>query len=325
MSKITRELVLPPSVKVFGDRAEALELRPAGGGADVVIHGLSFRDRRAPESLLPLYRPPVDGAVNIGLMHTSLGGSERHDPYAPVPVADLRAAGFRYWALGHIHQRSISVDGATTIVMPGIPQGRDINEAGQKSVSLVQVGDDGTITVDERTTALARFDRLQIDLGGIVDWDAAVAAVGRKIEASGEGDLHHILRLGITGATPLAWRIRRELDLIKAEADHVAERLGSVSIEKVETTCVPLETKAAAATEDPLSELARLIEADILQNHAFLAEAGDAADELLKSLPAELRGFLGQEEGAFSTHLDHFARDGVLSVLARLREPGGEG
>ena len=135
VSRITRELVLPDRVKIFGGRAEPISAVGRAGGPEVAIHGVSFAERHAPDSLLPRYRPPVDGAVNIGLLHTSLGGSKGHSPYAPCTVGDLAATGFRYWALGHIHARSV-VDGSCTIVMPGIPQGRDIGESGAKLPSL---------------------------------------------------------------------------------------------------------------------------------------------------------------------------------------------
>src|SRR5208283_2398582 len=53
-SRITRELTLPDSVKVFGGRAESVAL--AGGGLDIVVHGVSFAQKHAPESLVPKFR-----------------------------------------------------------------------------------------------------------------------------------------------------------------------------------------------------------------------------------------------------------------------------
>ena len=76
------------------------------------------------------------------MLHTSLGGSPAHDLYAPCAPADLHGSGFDYWALGHIHQRVGRERGRATIVMPGNPQGRDINEAGPKSATLVTIDDD---------------------------------------------------------------------------------------------------------------------------------------------------------------------------------------
>ena len=177
LSRITKEVTFPDLVKVFGGRAEAVVDRHTGD-LPVAIHGLSFAQPHAPESLLGKYRPPVEGAVNIGILHTSLAGAPGHDLYAPCSLADLQATGFRYWALGHVHKRSI-VEGACAIVMPGMPQGRDINEAGAKSVTLVTIDDDRSIHIEERVTSIAQFERVSVDATGIADWRDLVGALGR--------------------------------------------------------------------------------------------------------------------------------------------------
>jgi DNA repair exonuclease SbcCD nuclease subunit len=82
LSKITKELVLPENVHLFGGRADAVEIPRDRGERPIAIHGLSFAKPQAPESLLAKYRPPVTGAINIGLMHTSLDGSPPHDVYS---------------------------------------------------------------------------------------------------------------------------------------------------------------------------------------------------------------------------------------------------
>ena len=122
--------------------------------------GISFANPQAPESLLPKYPAGRDGTLNIGIMHTSLAGSPGHDVYAPCNVADLHGHGFDYWALGHIHARSVH-RGSSTVVMPGMPQGRDINEAGEKSVTLVTIRDDRSLEIEERLTSVAQFERVE--------------------------------------------------------------------------------------------------------------------------------------------------------------------
>lgn len=162
-STITRYLDLPSNVHVFTGHGGVEEVPDLG----VAIHGVSFARRHAPESLLPKYRLPVPGLVNIGIMHTSLGGAAGHDDYAPCAVIDLISHGFEYWALGHIHQRQVhSKD--PFVVMPGSPQGRDIGEAGPKSVTLVEVSNAG-IRLDERIVAIAEFCRIQANLTATED------------------------------------------------------------------------------------------------------------------------------------------------------------
>ena len=238
LSRITKELTFPDSVKVFGGRAEAIVVDRSNGDFPVAIHGLSFAQPHAPESLIGKYKLPIEGAVNIGLLHTSLAGAPGHDLYAPCSLADLQATGFRYWALGHVHKRSV-VEGKCAIVMPGMPQGRDINEAGAKSVTLVTVADDRSIRIEERVTSIAQFERVPIDATRIDDWRDLVGALGRVIERARDGlaSEHLVARLHLTGTTPLAWRIRRDLDLLKTEADDRASMIGACWVERLEVDC----------------------------------------------------------------------------------------
>ena len=156
------------------------------------------------------------------MLHTSLGGSSSHDRYAPCAPAELHDHGFHYWALGHVHQRFVD-KGRATIVMPGNPQGRDINEAGPKSVSLVTVGDGRAIAVEERLTSVAEFRRVSVDLAGAEDWKAALKRIETalkraRVTAPSE---HLVARLALEGATALAWRLRCDADTLAEEARRI--------------------------------------------------------------------------------------------------------
>ena len=256
LSKITRELVYPEAVKVFGGLAEEVAVDRPSGEFPVVIHGLSFTRPHAPESLIHKYRSPVEGAVNIAMMHTSLDGAPGHDPYAPCRLADLQAAGFQYWALGHIHKRSVA-EGDCVVVMPGTPQGRDISETGKKSVSLVTVSDDGSIRIEERVTSIVQFERVSVDVTGLDDWENVVSVLKRELKRvrSRTSVEHLIVRLRITGRTSLAWRIRRDSDLLKSEADEQAATVESCWVEKLEVDCHTADI-ASEAEGDPVAEFA---------------------------------------------------------------------
>ena len=327
LSKITKELLFPESVKVFGGRADAVTIERVAGGFDVVLHGLSFAQPHAPESLLAKYKPPVDGAINIGLMHTSLGETEGHSLYAPCTAADLQSSGFTYWALGHIHakKRPVSAPRAATVVMPGMPQGRDINEAGPKSVTLVTVADDRTVTVEDRVTSLAQFERVAVDLDGIDEWNEVVSAIelalGRARDAAVSE--HLVARLTLTGSTPLAWKLRRDGDLMKTEADTRAETMGRSWVEKLEIDCVAPEAGLSrGALGDPFAELRHLIGDEILHSEAFRAEMAAVAEELRGQLPTECRAtVLGNDIESFEAALARYVADGAEDVLARLHAP----
>ncbi|KQT53117.1 serine/threonine protein phosphatase [Aureimonas sp. Leaf454] len=328
LSKITRQLVLPQGVTIFGERPDVVRIeRP---GLDLAIHGISFAKPHAPDSLLSKFAPPVPDAVNIGLLHTSLGGVRGHDVYAPCTLAELNASGFRYWALGHIHARS-EHRGAATVVMPGIPQGRDINEAGPKSVSLVTVADDGAIAVEERRTSLAEFRRVGVDLTGALTWSQAVDAIETALGTARDAATspHLVARLGLTGRTPLAFRLRRDADLLLAEAALRGERIGRVWIEAISQDAhdapPPEEPAADGRTGgDPVRELGQLMRGEIAQSHGIREEVARLAREVLDALPQEARGFAGEDEAGFSAFLDALIGEGTEEVLARLVSGDGE-
>ena len=324
-SKITKELTLPNSLKLFTGRADYVEIAPAAGGMPLAIHGMSFADPKMPTSLVPKFKPPVEGSVNIGIMHTSLTGADNHNTYAPCTVADLNATGFKYWALGHVHKRSV-YDGLCKVVMPGNPQGRDINEAGAKTATLVTIGDDGSIELEERLTSIAEFARISVSAQDCDDWSAVAAAIRAGIEKAREGarSEHLVGRIIVSGVTPTAWELRHDARRLKVEADVVAELAGKTWIEKVEIDCKMPDTAAAAESGDALAEIMVEIEGGVLSSDAFIYETEEIAKELWDVLPRECQVALGgADEAKFKAEIRQLAREGVDEVMARLRMTDG--
>lgn len=324
-SKITKELVFPDRVTFFKGSAGATTTVPgAGGRRDVVIHGMSFPRPHAPESLLPKFKPPVEGAINIGLLHTSLAGAEGHDRYAPCSVAELVGFGFDYWALGHVHKRQVHHE-KPAIVMPGIPQGRDINESGAKSVSLVTIDDGGPTQVDEHRTSTAQFERVAVDLTGIEDWPDAMRAIGRRLAVEREAAASEqlITRIHLTGATALAWRLRRDPEQLQAEAEQQAAVIGNTWIEKVGSNC-QAPRRGEIESAGALAELSRLISEDVLNSDAFKLQAQELVAELRGSLPRELHQMFGEDETSFLATVSQLTSDGALDVLAHLHDADRE-
>lgn len=326
LSKISKELVLPPSVKLFGGWAEAVMIEGVAGGLDVRLHGLSFAQPHAPDSFLPRYKAPAEGAVNIGLMHTSLNGAKGHGDYAPCREADLHASGFSYWALGHIHARREPTGGgrAATVVMPGIPQGRDVGESGPKSVALVTVRDDRSILVEARPTSVAQFETVPVDLGGVEDWVGVVDRIAGALAGARSSAVspHLVARLEVTGATPFAWQIRRDPGRLREEARFSAGGIGATWIEKI---VLDLSAPSASAPAgDAVAELGELIGGSVLASEAFRGGMAATVEELKRKLPrACWDAVLGSEEEGSAEALARLFAEGAEDVLARLRNPAG--
>lgn len=328
LSRISRELVLPDLVKLFGGRSEHVLIERGQGDKPVAIHGLSFPQPVAPESLLPKYQQALPDALNIGIMHTSLGGADGHDAYAPCSASDLQATGFHYWALGHIHKRSVITrpDARGAIVMPGMPQGRDINEDGPKSVTLVSIADDGTVSLEERHTSVAEFVRVSISADGVSEWsdlpDVITTALKQARAKSTSPQL--VVRLTFTGATPLAWRMRRDADLLLEDAHLRAAQIGATWIEKFEIGCAPPQAVSVSST-DPLHELRALIDTAILSSDSYQTALASLAGTLQAQLPADLRDLFGADEALTHNRLSVLARQGADDVLSRLHAGAGPG
>lgn len=324
LSRITQELILPPSVKVFGGRPETIDRN--FGDLNVSIHGLSFAKPQAPESLLEKYHRPAPDTFNIGIMHTSLAGAPGHDLYAPCKVADLHGWGYDYWALGHIHMRTQHA-GERLVMMPGMPQGRDINEGGEKTVTLVTVKDDRSIVVEERLTSLAQFERIPADLSSATSWREAVGLIEESLVAVREQTRseHLVGRLQLTGVTSLSWLLRRDQDLLLTEMAQRAERLGRTWIEKIEfATVAQVNSVKGSLAADPLLELGDLMRDEIIHQHGVRQSIRDLVYELRDDLPPEARGFAGNDEAAFEVFIDQLLAESSEDMLARLKPETSE-
>ena len=321
-SVITKHLSPQEGVHVFSGRGEARAMEDHG----VVVHGTSFARPQAPESLLPKFKGPVSGCVNIGLLHTSLSGAEGHDTYAPCSVRDLVGHGFNYWCLGHVHKRQVHARSPCTVVMPGIPQGRDINEAGPKSVTLATVGDDGEIMIEERITSIAQFERVPVDVTGLSDWTDLLRAVEVALgDARGAAVSDHLIaRIEIAGTTPLVSRLRRDDDLLLEEARQAAASLPRTAVEKVSVDASPPSVPGDATDYDPVEELRALIEGEVLASEAFRSEVRSIVDDLQRQLPPELRDVLSDGEDASAEMIARIVREGGEHVLARLDDTDDE-
>ena len=165
---LTKKLNLPGMMRA--NRPETRRLN----GVPVAVHGQSFATPAVSDNLVLAYPDRVDGLFNIGLLHTACGSGE-HENYAPCSVADLARRGYDYWALGHVHTRSV-VSENPWVVFPGNIQGRHVKEEGSKGATLVTVNG-GQVAVEHRALDVLRWLRLEVDVTGAAGQEAVLNRV----------------------------------------------------------------------------------------------------------------------------------------------------
>jgi DNA repair exonuclease SbcCD nuclease subunit len=284
---MTRRLTLPANVHVFESRkAHVIPF----DDVQVAFHGRSFGTRREDENLALTYPAPLAGFFNIGVLHTSANGRPGHDVYAPCSVDDLKARGYDYWALGHVHKREVLCD-APWIVFPGNLQGRDANETGAKGCTLVTVEGWRVVSVEAVALDVVRWARCRVEVADCADLEAVGEAVrGVLADAVADADGRPLaVRLTLTGASPVHRRLVDDTDHTAAECEAAAQRAGDVWIEKVEVRTTDPEPPGHGAS-DALGELIRAVEAVQADDREALLRQ---LVTRLEKLPPEIREAAG--------------------------------
>jgi DNA repair exonuclease SbcCD nuclease subunit len=286
-NKMTRALRLPDHVRLLDhERPETVRLDDLG----VAIHGQSFAKAAVMENLAAGYPAAVSGWVNIGLLHTGLGGAEGHERYAPCTIEELRSRGYDYWALGHIHTRSIPSNDPP-VVFAGNVQGRHIRETGPKGCLLATIRSDQSVEHVFHRLDQVRWERGRVELSEL---DHEPDLLGRTAEMfddllATEPDPDRLLavRVIFSGATRLHERLNADPERFVAEVRAIATERGGdrLWIERVE-----FQTRSPCTVtvpDGPIEELLDVLEQLRADPDSLHAVVDDLAD-LKRKLPAEL-------------------------------------
>lgn len=190
----------PRGVHEFSsERAESVvldELR-------VAVHGRSYPEQHVRFDLTPGYAPPTPGYLNIGVLHTSLGGyGGEHPVYAEVSADTLAAKGYAYWALGHVHEFLDLPLSGTRIVYPGNLQGRHVREQGKKGVALVTYEGTSIVQVERAVCDVVRWHDVSVELspGSLRDQLAQAAQrVAAQLSEDFADDVESAVRVRLAG------------------------------------------------------------------------------------------------------------------------------
>ncbi len=289
-SGITRHLPLPDNVRVFpANHVATFRIEELG----VAVHGRSYPQREVREDLAAGYPDPVEDVFNVGVLHTALDGREGHANYAPCSLEGLRAKGYDYWALGHVHGHEVVCE-RPPVVFPGKLQGRHIRETGPGGAVQVEVADGTVRALDFIELDTVRWGRIEVDVGDLENIDEVQAAVGSAIgdavdtEANGR---FLICRVVLVGRTLLHDALAVELPRLRdnASLDAVSKGAQGAWVERIELRTERRDHGRPDVGEHfgpPLDELVRLsgdpdFHREILGKEEF--------GRFLQRLPAEVR------------------------------------
>ncbi len=317
-------LELPPNVREFGPEGGTHAVPGLGAGEALRIHGVSYGERAAPSSLLPRFAPPGEDGADVGLLHTSLSGAAGHGAYAPCTVAELVAHGYAYWALGHVHSRTVHAEGDSWVVMPGAPQGRHINETGPKSATEITLRDGGVASVREVPTAAVVFEHVEVGCDGVAPGDlptlCRAAVEKRAAQALSEGQAM-VARIRLVGAPQALRPLRLHADLRRQTIAEQIRALGSCWLEDV--VFAPITAPGASPETGVIAEIGGAMRA-LSEGPGMRRALAEILRTHLEPLPTPLRMRVVPDEAAFDRLLDALVAEGVEEIAAALDRAGAE-
>jgi len=281
-SEMTKKLTLPTNVHTFEARKANTFTIDA---LKVALHGRSYKEAATFENLVSGYPAPVAGWINIGVLHTALGGYTEHANYAPCSLAELTAKGYDYWALGHVHEHAI-LQKSPWVVFPGNLQGRHIRETGARGAVLVTADETGIQSVERVLVDVLRWHVVEVDASQAGTLQEVVRLAGQAFErllTETPESIYLSVRVCIKGKTAVhgeLFGLESQLreDILGQAAGQGTDRLW---VEKVRLETEPAVDAAQLATRsDAIADLQK-----------FLDEAPEDA-ALLEALLQDLRPLL---------------------------------
>jgi exonuclease SbcD len=256
------------------------------------------------------------GVPEVAVLHTQVidsPGSAVHQRYAPSQLDALRASGHDYWALGHVHKRSVLSE-HPGVHYPGNLQGRTHGERGAKGCLLVEVHPGTPPVVKFKKLAPIQWEDLDIqDPSEATTLDALIETIadGWHAMTGGETDVDWIARIRILGATPL-WRELSWDDDQNYLRDELTYRLGLLHLTlEIGSVHSLVRADQHRARDDVLGQALRLVQ-DIRTGGTALA---GLSSQTLIGLDAPER---------LQEYVEELLDTGEAEILSRMYKNVGE-
>ncbi|WP_339270288.1 DNA repair exonuclease [Paenibacillus sp. FSL R5-0744] len=207
--RLTTEM--PRHVTVFGGEKPdlATAYRRKDGQEVAIVSGISYPTAKVTDNTAVTFsRKAGSRLFHIAMLHGNVDGDLLHETYSPCSRRDLIERGFDYWALGHIHKRSVLHE-KPAIIYPGNIQGRSIKETGPKGCYVVDVDEAGSATPHFHELDYVRWQVRDLSIEGLsneAEWIQSVEQVIDDIREElpelmsvvrfrliGRGDVHKVL------------------------------------------------------------------------------------------------------------------------------------
>jgi DNA repair exonuclease SbcCD nuclease subunit len=249
------EFQLPPNVVTFGGHTDT-EPFIRRGREVAHVTGVSYTRERVTDNLSASFKVPDAAAYSIAVLHANVGHQSGHADYAPATVGELVGAGFNYWALGHVHTRSVLAAEPAMIVYPGNTQGRNARETGARGCFQVDVDMQGRAQLQFVETCVARWVHLEISIREFSTMDQLVDSMLDKAQqAASNFEGASVVRCTFRGNGVLHRDLQR---------DQMAEELRSLlhTVVAAETVCIAtgpeLDFDSLTRTETMVSDFLKL-------------------------------------------------------------------
>jgi DNA repair exonuclease SbcCD nuclease subunit len=223
----------PEHVHLFSQRApETIRLRC--GEHDVAVHGMSYSTYDESRNLVSMFPHYVEGAINIGVLHTNVDGDSNHANYAPAGVNELVARGYEYFALGHVHKRTI-VSEHPFIAYSGNSQGLSAkpSECESKGCLIATIdGPHSDVHHEFIASDVVRYVRHQIHVQQTHDDDIAMS-VARELETNFRDAPFYLCRVHVVFDSETSISNETLIDMINEQCSrHFVTQLTSAGLSR---------------------------------------------------------------------------------------------
>ena len=314
--------VPPTGTQVFDGEPRTITLYDATSHPVGVVCGLGCS---ATHSVHPagLFPPRVSKLPTVGMMPTTLDTADDENACLPCTVSQLEQLRYDYWALGNNPQRkTLGFD--QRIHYPGCLIGHHPWETGSKGVSLVDIADNGAVTL--RFVPLTPVVWADIVLGNLTEYTSLygiISAAVRKMEeaAALSPGAKLLARIQLTGPAACFDELCGQLgqDILGEMGKEICARTGAMDV------WVEADRLAPNIAPEPFRDAAHVLSEamNVLDDAALYDEIADAVIDQA----AREYGLFGQHASRQETRKYVRSLIGNLDTLLcqkMLKNPGND-